>query len=119
MADTFDKVLDAVFHPERGGLVWVQTVERMRLEDGEWSAYYDIWLLVQRGTDRVLASIDAPLPNQICFGVQMIEGPRRNYISIDGARRFALASALAMLDSERAASSANRKERRRGVRLKL
>ncbi len=115
----FDKVLGASFHQERGGLIWIESSERMRLEDGEWSAYYDIWLLVQRGTDRMMASIDGPLPNQICFGVRMVEGPSRNYISIDGAKRYAISAALAMLDGERAASAASRKERRSGVRVKL
>lgn len=108
MAGTYDKITEAVFTPERCGLHWVE----FQVQDQETHDWQTNWLLVEQATDRVLASIDGPSPKQICYAVAVEgHGGGRFYISLDGAKRNAIAVAMKILKDENRDSSERRKAR--------
>ena len=113
MADTYNKILDAQFYPERCGLHWVETFEK----DDNSGLWYKIWLLVQESTDRMLVSIDGPTAEQICYSVA-VEGHSglRKYISLDGAKQNAISVAMQIIGDEKNGSSQRRHARRKARR---
>jgi hypothetical protein len=109
MAGAYDKITGATFTPERCGLHWVELFD----QDDESGEFYPIWLLVQCSTDRVLVSIDGPTSKQICYTTAVEgHGGLRKYISLDGAKRNAIAVAMQIIGGEKCASSERRKARR-------
>jgi len=110
----FDKILDAQFTADHErGLVWTETIET----DDE-AGVYPIWLPVQQGTDRILASIDGPTPKQLTYTVA-VEGNSglRKFISLEGAKQNAISVAMQIIGGE-ACESSRRRKLRREARIK-
>jgi hypothetical protein len=95
MAETYDPILTPSFERERCGLVWVRGASQN--EEGKWA---DWWLLVQSSTDRVVATIDGTTDSQLTFDVCLEGSSRRKYISLEGAKRNAIACAMQILTDE-------------------
>ena len=111
MADVC-KILASTFQPERGhGLTWVETTDWVMTSEGEAGDEYKVWLLVEDRTDRVITTIDGPTRLQLCYDVAAEARTPRKFISIDGAKRYALSLALEILESEGAQRSLSRKIR--------
>jgi hypothetical protein len=108
MTDTFCKILNATFKSERCGLHWIQTSER----DDEEVQWYPNWYLVDTKTDRILVMIEGPISTNICYTVRN-EDIVRHYISLEGAKRSAVALAMQTVDSERINSARDRHKRRK------
>ena len=86
----------------KSGKPWFEFPDRDRDADGAFGQAYRSWLLVEANSDRVLATIDGPDENQICYAVWFADGRSRKYISEAGAKRYAICEAVAILESERA-----------------
>jgi hypothetical protein len=106
MAETYDPILTPTFEQERCGLVWLRGASQN--EEGKWA---DWWLLVQSSTDRVVATIDGTTDSQLTFDVCLEGGSRRKYISLEGAKRNAIACAMQILADEGIHKARNRKMR--------
>lgn len=107
-----DKITQAEFYPEREGLTWIKTKDKDMFPDGDLSADYECWLLVEHSTGRMLASVEAPYPDKLCYVVAIEGGNQRRYIAPDGAKSYALGRALEILRQERCDRSHVRKARR-------
>jgi hypothetical protein len=108
-AQKFDKLLSASFDADHEqGFVWIETWEQDHEEE-----VYPIWLLVETNTDRMLASIEGPTANNICYTVALENSQGiRKYISLDGAKRHAISEAMKILDQEKEKEAQERKTRR-------
>lgn len=106
MSETYDPILNPTFERERCGLIWLRGAQQN--EEGKWA---DWWMLVQSSTDRVVASIDGTTAAQLTFDVCLEGGSRRKYISLEGAKRNAIACAMQILADEGQHSSQRRKMR--------
>jgi hypothetical protein len=95
-----DKLTAATFAKGPMGLVWIQTTDKDHLGGGEFGPGYDCWLLVECATDRVMATIDAPYPEKLCYVVAFEAGQGRRFISLQGAQRYAIGRAAEMLKEE-------------------
>jgi hypothetical protein len=107
-----DKLTSAEFYPERMGLTWIKTRDKDMFGSGDFSEEYDCWLLVEQATDRMIVSIDAPYPDKLCYVVAAEGGAQRRYISLDGAKRFAVGRAMEILQEETVVRACQRKARR-------
>jgi len=101
----FDKITGATFAQDRCGLIWIESAEQE--DDDEWKS---IWLLVQPFTDRVMATIDGPTKKQLTY-VVALEGSQRRFISLDGAKKNAIAAAMQVINDEDQHSARRRKMR--------
>lgn len=114
MGGSYDKILEATFSREDGELTWVQAFD---FDSGEPPVSYQIWLLVQKGTDRVVATIDGPSLKQFCYSVASQGSSSRHFISLEGAKTYAVSLAKSILVEERK-DSAKRRHARRAERTK-
>lgn len=108
MPDKYDKILGSTF-TQQGELTWVSTEES---DDAEPPNWYRVWLLVQKGTDRVLITIEGPSDKQLCYAACAEIGTRRLFISLEGAQRYGFSLAMKTITDERTTSATCRKSRR-------
>ena len=109
---TFDKFTDARISRDSSGLMWIESDERVNEGSAEEGSWYTFWLLVQPSTDRVMVVIDGPTKHQMSYGVGGDGINRRTFLTIDGAKRWAVTSAMTILDEERRELQAKRQNRR-------
>lgn len=90
MVDPKSKILAAQFEAANEYLTWIHGEDCPVATFGDdIGKPYPYWLLVENKTDRVLVMIDGPHTHQLCWDVKW-DGGQRIFISLEGAKRWAL-----------------------------
>lgn len=118
MTEAYDKLVHADFYPHNAELTWVQGIDNVRDSDGQIVDSYPFWLLVQRGTDRIMVTIDGPLRHQISYDVVQEGVISRKFLSIEGAKRHAVSLAMGVISIESKESAVSRNSRKTSRRQK-